>query len=120
MAPNTFGVSVFTRPPRISGAPDHDAIGVTSIPASARCLAVPPVERISAPCALSAFASSMIPLLSETERIARSIRMLNNARAVHRSGRTDIAAGFPPDVVVEIHEVSDGVRVADRGDAERC
>src|SRR6266849_8011636 len=60
----------------------------------------------------------MIPLLSETERMARSIRMLNDARAAHRCGRTDVAAGFPPDVVVQIHEVSDGVRVADRRDAE--
>src|SRR5262249_12363389 len=103
---------------RISGAPDQEEMGVTSIPASFKCFAVPPVERISAPCARSAFASSMIPLLSETERMARSIRMLNDARTAHRSGRTHVAACFPPDVEVKVHQVGDGVRIADRRHAE--
>src|SRR5712691_3357405 len=119
MAPKTRGVRVFTRPPRISGAPDHEATDVTSMPASRRCLAVPPVERISTPFPRSARASSMIPLLSETERMARSIRILNDARTAHGCLEPNVAAGLLPDVVVEIHDVGDGVRVADRCDAER-
>src|SRR5439155_4184793 len=114
MAPKTRGVNVLTRPLRISGAPDHDATGVTSIPASLRCLAVPPVERISTPFARRACANSMMPLLSETERVARSIRILNDAGGAHRCRRPDVSPGFPPDVVVQVHDIGDGVRVADR------
>src|SRR5436305_3181913 len=99
MAPNTFGVSVFTRPPRISGAPDHEAIGVTGMPASCRCFAVPPVERISTFRAASARARSMMPLLSETERMARSMVMAARIIAKRagvgerRLGRTAARAG---------------------------
>src|SRR5947208_12401153 len=101
MPPKTFGVSVLTRPPRISGAPDHLAIGVTSTPASARCLAVPPVERISTPRCRSARASSTMPRLSETERMARSIGIENDAlrRALHAAAR------FLPDEVLEVDHV---------------
>src|SRR5215212_1072016 len=118
MAPNTFGVSVFTRPPRISGAPDHCAIGVTGTPASARCFAVPPVERISTPCRVRARASSMMPVLSETERMARSMYIHDQIAAAHQGRRPHVAAGLAPDVVVEIHEVGHGVRVTDRRHAE--
>src|SRR5262245_11532383 len=101
MLPNTFGVSVFTRPPRISGAPDHLAIGVTAMPASVRCLAVPPVERISTPRCCSALASSMMPLLSETERMARSIGIQDDALR-HLA---NIAARFLPDEVLHVGDV---------------
>jgi len=92
---------------------------VTSIPASARCFAVPPVERISTFLARSAFASSMMPVLSETERSARSIRILNDARRTHGGRRANVAAGFSPNVVIEVHDVGDRVRVADGRDAKR-
>src|ERR1043165_2128205 len=108
MAPKTRGVSVFTRPPRISGAPDHVAIGVAATPLSARCLAVPPVERISTPRALRARARSTMPVLSETERMARSMFRIRNR-----------AARLPPDVREEVRRVGDGVGVADGGDSER-
>src|SRR5206468_369244 len=101
---NTFGVSVFTRPPRISGAPDQEEIGVTSTPAFFRWSAVPPVERISTPLARSAFARSTMPVLSETERIARS---------------TAGATGSPPDERKDIRGVGHRMRVADGCDAER-
>src|SRR5436305_10974456 len=120
IAPNTRGVSVFTRPPRISGAPDHCAIDVTSMPLSPRCFAVPPVERISTSFARSARASSTMPVLSETERMARSIRM-------HFVRRAHAAARHFPDEEVEVDVVRDRVRVADRGNTkssrpvvERC
>src|SRR5205823_12471406 len=110
MLPKTLGVSVFTRPPRISGAPDHFAIGVTSMPASVRCFAVPPVERISTPRARSALASSTMPRLSETERIARSIAIRYEAlRHV-----ADVPARFLPDVDLQVDDVGYGVRIADR------
>src|SRR5713226_150420 len=115
MAPNTRGVRLLTRPPRISGAPDQSAIGVTSTPASARCFAVPPVERISTPFARSALASSTIPRLSETERRARSIR-IHHDRLRHPA---DIAAGLFPDEVVEVHDIGHRVRVTERCHAER-
>src|SRR5213594_1623292 len=119
MAPKTRGVSVFTRPPRISGAPDQVATGVTSIPALARCFAVPPVDKISTFFERSAFARSMMPVLSETERIARSIRILNDARRTHGCRRANVAAGLSPDVVLEVDDVGDGVGVTDGGDAKR-
>src|SRR6185369_16076888 len=119
IAPNTFGVSVFTRPPRISGAPDQDAIGVTGTPASCRCFAVPPVERISTFFAARARARSRMPVLLETERMARSIRIQQQIAAAQSRRGSNVASGFLPDVVVEIDQVADGVRVADRGDAER-
>src|SRR5437763_8464577 len=113
--PKTFGVSVLTRPPRISGAPDHFAIGVTSTPASVRCFAVPPVERISTPRARSALASSTMPVLSETERMARSIAIQDDAlrHVAH------VAARFLPDEYRQVRNVRHRVRVADRRHAER-
>src|ERR1043165_2716286 len=107
IAPKTRGVRVLTRPPRISGAPDHVAIGVTAMPLSARWFAVPPVERISTPRAVRARARSTMPVLSETDRIARSTFRIQ-----------DDAARLAPDVREEVRRVGDGVGVADRGDAE--
>src|ERR1041384_2288351 len=119
MAPKTLGVSVFTRPPRISGAPDHVAIDVTLMPAPVRCFAVPPVERISTPRCSSARARSTMPVLSETERMARSIRRIQKQIAAAQCGRrAHVAAGLPPDVVVQIHEIGHCVRVANGRDAE--
>src|SRR6266571_1558177 len=109
--PKTLGVSVLTRPPRISGAPDHFAIGVTSMPASVRCFAVPPVERISTPRSRSALASSTMPRLSETERIARSIAIQHDAlRHVAHA-----AARFLPDEDLQVRHVGHRMGVADRG-----
>src|SRR5438270_355929 len=90
---------------------------VTGMPASARCLAVPPVERISTPRALRARASSTMPLLSETERMARSIRITEHTTVAARC-RAHVAACFLPDVVVKVDEVGDGVGVADGGHTE--
>src|SRR5205085_478160 len=114
MLPKTLGVSVFTRPPRISGAPDHFAIGVTSTPASVRCFAVPPVERISTPRARSALASSTMPVLSETERMARSIAIQDDAlrHVAH------VAARFLPDEDLQVRHVRHRVRIADRGNSK--
>src|SRR5260221_2580719 len=69
------GCSVFTRPPRISSCPVKSATSVTSRPASRNALAVPPVERISTPCAASVLANSATPVLSETEISARRTRI---------------------------------------------
>src|SRR6266850_550229 len=113
--PKTLGVSVFTRPPRISGAPEYLATGVTSMPASVRCFAVPPVERISTPRSRSALASSTMPRLSETERMARSIAIQHDAlRHVAHA-----PAGFLPDEDLQIGHVGHRVRVADRRHPKR-
>src|SRR5688572_21894513 len=92
-------------------------MGVTGTPLSLRCFAVPPVERISTPFALRARARSRRPVLSETERMARSmLGIQKQIAATHRHGGADVAAGFLPDEVVEVHEVADRARVADRRD----
>src|SRR5260221_5943503 len=69
------GCSVFTRPPRISSCPVKSATSVTSRPASRNALGVPPVERISTPCAASVLANSATPVLSETEISAGRTRI---------------------------------------------
>ncbi len=61
--PCTFGCSVFTRPSIISGKPVSSDTSITGNPASAIALAVPPVETISTPCAASALAKSIRPVL---------------------------------------------------------
>src|SRR5436305_43671 len=130
IAPKTRGVRVLTRPPRISGAPDHVAIGVTAMPASARCLAVPPVERISTPRAVRARASSRMPVLSETDRIARSTfriqddaaRLVVDALAQYAvmpllgQGLFDAARVFAVEVLDDHVEVGRGELGARRGD----
>ncbi|OQA07057.1 MAG: hypothetical protein BWY66_01555 [bacterium ADurb.Bin374] len=55
---------VFMRPPNASGFPVTVEISVTLNPASVRTLPVPPVEMISQPNELSAFAKGMMPVLS--------------------------------------------------------
>src|SRR4029077_6444054 len=73
MPPCTFGCSVFTRPPSISGQPVSSATSRTGVPASRNRRAVPPVEIISIPSAASSRANSATPVLSYTLISARSI-----------------------------------------------
>src|SRR3954451_18135507 len=69
-----FGLIVFTRPSSISGKPVTSSIARVSMPASARCLAVPPVETISTPRERRQRANSAMPVLSETVISARLTR----------------------------------------------
>src|SRR5512146_1902224 len=71
MPPWTRGWSVFTRPPRISGAAVYSPTGMTRSPASASAFWVPPVERSSTPFAARRRAKGTSPVLSETESSAR-------------------------------------------------
>src|SRR3954465_14209907 len=64
------GLSVFTRPSRISGNPRQSPIARTPMPAPASSRAVPPVETISTPRSASPRANSTRPRLSETVRSA--------------------------------------------------
>src|SRR5919199_1357694 len=68
------GLSVLTRPSRISGKPVYSSTGRVSIPCSASSRAVPPVDTISTPRFTSPRANSSNPRLSETLRSARWIR----------------------------------------------
>src|SRR5436853_3162969 len=68
------GLSVLTRPSRISGKPVYSSIARVSIPAVARNLAVPPVETISTPSSASPRAKSTTPRLSDTVISARATR----------------------------------------------
>src|ERR1700731_4268998 len=72
MPPWTFGCSVFTRPPSISGQPVSSATSRTLIPDSRKSRAVPPVETISTPSNTSSRANSTTPVLSYTLINARS------------------------------------------------
>src|SRR4051812_9669808 len=69
-----FGLIVLTRPSSISGKPVRSSIGRVSMPASARCLAVPPVETISTPSSRRQRAKSAMPVLSDTVMSARLTR----------------------------------------------
>src|SRR4051812_20752597 len=69
-----FGLIVLTRPSSISGKPVTSSMGRVSIPASARCLAVPPVETISTPSWRRQRAKSAMPVLSDTVISARWTR----------------------------------------------
>src|SRR6266568_3917605 len=71
MPPWMRGWSVFTRPPRISGACVNSPTGVTFRPASARARCVPPVDRSSMPRAARRRAKGTRWTLSETDRMAR-------------------------------------------------
>src|SRR6516164_1495184 len=82
--PWIFGCSVLTRPSSISGKPVCEATSVTAMPASARSLAVPPVDNRRMPSAASSRASSTTPVLSETE-ISACIAILSRARSRARS-----------------------------------
>src|SRR3989304_2699150 len=75
MAPWMAGCRVFTRPSSISGRPGTSATSVTVSPALRRCSAVFPVEISSAPCSRSPLANSASPVLSETVKRARRMRM---------------------------------------------
>src|SRR4051794_21189167 len=69
-----FGLIVLTRPSSISGNPVRSSIGRVSMPASARCLAVPPVDTISTPSWRRQRAKSAMPVLSDTVIRARLTR----------------------------------------------
>src|SRR3954452_5840723 len=69
-----FGLIVLTRPSSISGKAGRSSIGRVSIPASARCFAVPPVETISTSSSRRQRAKSAMPVLSETVISARFTR----------------------------------------------
>src|SRR5688500_5308098 len=71
MPPCTAGCSVLTRPSIISGKLVTSEMPVTVRPASARALAVPPVETSCQPRRVSSVANGIRPVLSETEISAR-------------------------------------------------
>ena len=75
MPPWTFGCSVLTRPPSISGAPVKSWTCLTLMPSPESSEAVPPVERISIPSAERPRAKSTRPVLSETLIRARATVM---------------------------------------------
>ncbi len=89
--PCTFGWSVLTRPPSISGHPVKSETSRTGIPASRSSLAVPPVERISIFSAAKRLANSTIPVLSNTLISARCTAMesseMRKADQCKRAGR---------------------------------
>src|SRR5690349_22921730 len=65
------GLSVLTRPSRISGKPVYSSIARMSIPWSRSSRAVPPVDTISTPRSASPRAKSTSPRLSDTVSRAR-------------------------------------------------
>ena len=67
MPPCMDGWSVFTRPSRLSGKPVTSLTSFTAMPADAICFAVEPVETSWIPAAVRAVASSINPVLSDTE-----------------------------------------------------
>src|SRR4051812_44920096 len=67
------GLSVFTRPSRISGKPVESSIARTVRPAPSSSRAVPPVDTISMPSSASPRAKSTSPRLSDTVSSARLI-----------------------------------------------
>src|SRR5258708_7571376 len=71
MPPWMVGCSVLTRPSIISGKPVWAETSVTATPALAIAAAEPPVDRISTPCRARPCASSIRPVLSDTEIKAR-------------------------------------------------
>src|SRR5450755_501905 len=84
----SFGCSVLTRPPMISGNPVKSEIARSGTPASLSALAVPPVETISIPSSTSPRANSTTPVLSDTDSSARETRTSPGAVV----GSPDIAA----------------------------
>src|SRR5438067_1154845 len=83
------GLSVLTRPSRISGKPVYSSIARMSMPWSRSSRAVPPVDTISTPSSARPRAKSTSPRLSDTVRRAR--------RTCTSPGRT--TAALPPSVV---------------------
>src|SRR5436309_403386 len=82
------GLSVLTRPSRISGKPVYSSIARMSIPWSRSSRAVPPVETISTPSSASPRAKSTSPRLSETVRSAR--RTLTEPGCVTSGARSSV------------------------------
>jgi len=71
MPPCTFGCSVFTRPPSISGLHVNSATSTTARPASRSARAVPPEATNSTPRATRPLPNWIRSRLSETESNAR-------------------------------------------------
>src|SRR5579884_3766437 len=85
--PCTFGCSVLTRPPSISGQPVNSDTSFTATPPSRSSFAVPPVERISMRSAAKRMANSSTPVLSNTLISARSTAMWPPPRRPAPAGR---------------------------------
>ena len=77
--PWTLGCRVLTRPSMISGKPVSSETSRTARPASRMAFALPPVDSSSTPRAASARASSIRPVLSETDSNARRTAMRSPA-----------------------------------------
>src|SRR5215213_7636675 len=99
------GLSVFTRPSRISGKRVYSSTGCASTPSSASSRAVPPVDTRSTPSALRPRANSTSPRLSDTLSSARRIRTSPGAvtpaarsvAIVHQDGARVVRIGsYPP------------------------
>lgn len=76
--PWTAGWSVFTLPPRISGAPEISETSLIASPASRNILAVPPLPTRVKPKFFKFFPSSTRPILFETDNSAVKIELLLN------------------------------------------
>src|SRR5271156_1798967 len=96
MPPWISGCRVLTLPSIISGKPVWADTSTTSMPALAIAAAEPPVDRISTPCRASPSASSIRPVLSETEIRARcgliraSSGILHSAAELGRGGAGEL------------------------------
>src|SRR3954447_3425272 len=104
------GLSVFTRPSRISGKPVYSSIDRTPSPAPSSSRAVPPVETISTPSSASPRANSTSPRLSETVSRARRTRTSPGSTTSSASGS----------VVATIHLLDDHVAGRRRVDPDRA
>src|SRR4051794_27285876 len=94
------GLSVLTRPSRISGEPVYSSIARVSMPDAARNLAVPPVETISTPISASPRAKSTTPRLSDTVMSARATRTSPGATVSYSFAvRTSVIDDHPARVV---------------------
>src|SRR5436309_3854235 len=98
------GLSVLTRPSRISGNPVYSSIARMSMPWSRSSRAVPPVDTISTPSSASPRAKSTSPRLSDTVNSAR--------RTCTSPGLT--AAMLPPSVVAIVSLLEENVPAAGR------
>src|SRR3954451_12510403 len=103
------GLSVFTRPSRISGKPVYSSIERTLSPGPSIPGAVPPVDTISTPSSASPRANSTSPRLSDTVSSARRTRTSPGATTSSASGS----------VVAILHLLDDHVSRRRRVDPHR-
>src|SRR5947199_909026 len=120
MPPWTLGWRVLTRPSSISGKPVKSLISCTGRPFSRSSLAVPPVEMSSTPSTERRRAKSARPVLSVTERMARSIFAMGFADSISwRSIETlalcvlRFAVAERPVFLEHLHQVDHDVFFAD-------